>query len=64
MNTAKVNEMVQTHLLEHGQLHYDVFLIDFIKVVVRIFYCTILYKIYSGIMCIYYKFDSIENSNR
>lgn len=26
--------MVQAHLLKHGQLHYDIFLTDFIKILV------------------------------
>lgn len=36
-NAPKVNEMIQSHLLEHGNLHYDIFILDFMKVVVRIF---------------------------
>lgn len=35
MNAPKVNEMVQSHLLEHGHLHYDVFILDFMKAIVR-----------------------------
>lgn len=35
MNAPKVNEMVQSHLLEHGQLHYDIFILDFMKTIVR-----------------------------
>lgn len=36
MNAPKVNTMVQSHLVEHGQLLYDVFIQDFVKVVVNI----------------------------
>lgn len=35
LNAPKVNEMVQSHLLEHGQLHYDIFILDFMKTIVR-----------------------------
>lgn len=36
MNAPKVNTMVQSHLVEHGQLLYDAFIQDFVKVVVKI----------------------------
>lgn len=28
--------MIQNHLIDHGQLHYDIFITDLIKIVVRI----------------------------
>ncbi|KAJ6639089.1 Maestro heat-like repeat-containing protein family member 1 [Pseudolycoriella hygida] len=33
INAPKVNSMVQSHLLEYGQLNYDMFINDFIKLI-------------------------------
>jgi len=33
MNAPKVSKMVQSHLLDHGQLHYDVFVMNFVKLI-------------------------------
>lgn len=35
INAEKVNEMVQSHILEHGNLQYDNFLPIFLKLIVR-----------------------------
>lgn len=34
MDAPKMNAMVQSHLLEHGQLQYDHFITNFVKIVV------------------------------
>ncbi|XP_055840897.1 maestro heat-like repeat-containing protein family member 1 isoform X1 [Episyrphus balteatus] len=33
LNAPKVNEMAQKHLIDHGQLNYNVFILDFVKVI-------------------------------
>lgn len=33
INAPKVNEMAQKHLIDHGQLNYDFFIIDFVKLI-------------------------------
>lgn len=33
LNAPRVNEMAQKHLIEHGQLNYNVFILDFVKVI-------------------------------
>ncbi|XP_030379317.1 maestro heat-like repeat-containing protein family member 1 [Scaptodrosophila lebanonensis] len=33
LHAPKVNEMAQRHLLDHGQLNYSVFIVDFVKVI-------------------------------
>lgn len=35
INAPKVNEMVQSHILEHGNLQYDNFMHSFLKLIVR-----------------------------
>lgn len=34
INAPKVNEMVQSHILEHGNLQYDHFMVSFLKLIV------------------------------
>lgn len=34
MEAPKVSKMIQSHLLEHGNLHYEVFLTNFTKIIV------------------------------
>lgn len=36
INAPKVNAMVQSHLLDHGQLNYDMFINVFIKLIVSL----------------------------
>lgn len=36
INAPKVNEMVQSHILEHGNLQYDNFMVSFLKLIVSI----------------------------
>uniref|UniRef100_W8B438 HEAT repeat-containing protein 7A n=1 Tax=Ceratitis capitata TaxID=7213 RepID=W8B438_CERCA len=33
LNAPKVNEMAQRHLIDHGQLNYGVFIVDFVKLI-------------------------------
>ncbi|XP_058977775.1 maestro heat-like repeat-containing protein family member 1 isoform X1 [Musca domestica] len=33
LNSLKINDMAQRHLLDHGQLNYNNFIIDFVKVI-------------------------------
>lgn len=34
LGAPKTNAMVQSHLLDHGQLHYDIFVADLLKLIV------------------------------
>lgn len=36
ISAPKVNSMVQSHLLDYGQLNYDIFINDFIKIIVSV----------------------------
>ncbi|XP_037937938.1 maestro heat-like repeat-containing protein family member 1 [Teleopsis dalmanni] len=33
LNSTKVNDMAQKHLIDHGQLNYSVFVLDFVKLI-------------------------------
>ncbi|XP_055389561.1 maestro heat-like repeat-containing protein family member 1 [Condylostylus longicornis] len=33
INAPKVNDMAQKHLLDHGQLNYNIFIVDFVKLI-------------------------------
>lgn len=41
MDAPKMNEMIQSHLLDHGQLNYEHFIIDFIIVLVSSYFMVL-----------------------